>query len=194
MAKAYSTTIGDSPPPSDPPIATLSSDSPRIALVSAPAFCLLQRQEGSNTFQLHLSNSSFVKARSASTSAPVDMSSVPEEYHDFPDVFSKAKADKPAPHRPYDLKIDLEDGAAPPLVLGAYKIQHQNQAKYVQSSVFYSMSFSDCSFMISLLLRKISEFSFRSLYFYSLLLFQPAPLAFASVAPSSRLSQLLGSK
>jgi hypothetical protein len=43
------------------------------------------------------------------------MSSVPEEYYDFPDVFSKAKADKPADHRPYDLKIDLEEGAAPPL-------------------------------------------------------------------------------
>jgi hypothetical protein len=43
------------------------------------------------------------------------MSSIPEEYHDFPNVFSKAKADKPTPHRPYDLKIDLKDGAAPPL-------------------------------------------------------------------------------
>jgi hypothetical protein len=79
-------------------------------------------------------------------------------------------------------------------VLGAYKIQHQNQAKYVQLSVFYSMSFSDCSPMISLSLRKISEFSFKYLYLYSLLLFQPASLAFASVAPSSRLSRLLGSK
>jgi hypothetical protein len=115
MAKASSATIGDPPPPSDPPVAPPPSDSPQIALVSAPAFHLLQQQEGSNTFQLHLSDSSFMKARSASTSAPVDMSSVLEEYHEFPDVFSKAKADKHAPHRPYDLKIDLEDGAAPPL-------------------------------------------------------------------------------
>jgi hypothetical protein len=45
------------------------------------------------------------------------MSSIPEEYHKFPDVFSKAKADKPADHRPYDLKIDLEEGAALPLGL-----------------------------------------------------------------------------
>jgi hypothetical protein len=85
-------------------------------------------------------------------------------------------------------------GSTKLILLGAYKIQHQNQAKYVQSFVFYSKSFSDWSPMILLSLRKISKFSFKYLYLYSLLLFQPAFLAFASVAPSSRLSQLLGPK
>ena len=45
---------------------------------------------------------------------PVDLQDVPEDYHDFADVFSKAKANTPAPHRPYDLKIILEDGKEPP--------------------------------------------------------------------------------
>jgi hypothetical protein len=81
-----------------------------------------------------------------------------------------------------------------PPVMRAYKIQHQNQVKYVQSFVFHSMSFSDWSSMISLCLRKISEFSFKYLYFYSLLLFQTAFIAFASIATSSQLSRLLGSK
>lgn len=44
-----------------------------------------------------------------------DLSAVPEEYHEYTDVFSKGKADTLAGHRPYDLKIDLEDGAAPPI-------------------------------------------------------------------------------
>ena len=45
----------------------------------------------------------------------MDLSSVPEEYHDFVDVFNKAKADTLASHQPYDLKINLEEGSAPPL-------------------------------------------------------------------------------
>lgn len=39
---------------------------------------------------------------------------VPEEYHDFADVFSKSEADILPPHRPYDHTIDLEEGATPP--------------------------------------------------------------------------------
>jgi hypothetical protein len=44
----------------------------------------------------------------------VHLKDLPKEYHDFVDVFSKSKADTLAPHRPYDLKIQLEDGASPP--------------------------------------------------------------------------------
>ena len=45
----------------------------------------------------------------------VDMSNVPEEYHEFMDVFDKTKADTLAQHRPYDLKINLEGDSIPPL-------------------------------------------------------------------------------
>ena len=44
----------------------------------------------------------------------VDMSTVPKDYHDFADVFSKSKASKLADHRPYDLKIILDEGTSPP--------------------------------------------------------------------------------
>jgi hypothetical protein len=44
----------------------------------------------------------------------VKLKDIPEEYHDFMDVFSKTKADTLAPHRPSDLKIQLEDGVFPP--------------------------------------------------------------------------------
>jgi len=39
---------------------------------------------------------------------------VPEEYHDFTDVFSRVKSDTLAPHWPYNLKIIIEDGTLPP--------------------------------------------------------------------------------
>ena len=39
---------------------------------------------------------------------------VPEQYHDYADVFSEAAAASLPPHRPYDHTIDLEEGATPP--------------------------------------------------------------------------------
>ena len=52
---------------------------------------------------------------STKTEDPIDLSSVPEDYHKYADVFSKGKADTLPPHRPsVDLKIDIEDGALPP--------------------------------------------------------------------------------
>src|ERR1700720_145982 len=59
-----------------------------------------------------------VSGRSTSTSKlpdPVDLSNVPEEYPEFADVFDKAKAQTLAPHRSYDLKINLKEGYTPPL-------------------------------------------------------------------------------
>ena len=44
----------------------------------------------------------------------MDLLDVPEDYHDFANVFSKAKANTLAPHWPYDLKITLKDGKEPP--------------------------------------------------------------------------------
>ena len=69
---------------------------------------------GSQCYRLNLSDIS-VSARTATTSEePPDLSQIPKEYHDFADVFSKSKAYNLAPHRPYDLKIDIEEGATLP--------------------------------------------------------------------------------
>ena len=57
------------------------------------------------------------EATSQSVSASpvtVNLDGVPEEYHDFVDVFSKTKARVLADHHPYDLKITLKEGASPP--------------------------------------------------------------------------------
>jgi hypothetical protein len=39
---------------------------------------------------------------------------LPKEYHEFLEVFSKKEADKLPPHRSYDHKIQLKEGAEPP--------------------------------------------------------------------------------
>ena len=44
----------------------------------------------------------------------MDLSDILEDYHEFADVFDKKKADTLPPHRSYDLKIEMEEGAAPP--------------------------------------------------------------------------------
>ena len=95
----------------------LSDSTPKVSLVSAAAFKLASRLEGSQTFQLFIApTSDSASAKSVSVSdKKIDLSAVPSDYHEFADVFSKTCADRLAPHRPYDLKIDLEDGASPPI-------------------------------------------------------------------------------
>jgi len=50
------------------------------------------------------------------TEAP-DLSNVPFEYHKFANFFSKTKAEALTPHHPYDLQINLEEDAQPPVSL-----------------------------------------------------------------------------
>jgi hypothetical protein len=50
----------------------------------------------------------------APTGDLINLSSILEEYQEFSDVFSKGKVETLPEHCPYDLKIDLEEGQAPP--------------------------------------------------------------------------------
>ena len=75
--------------------------------------------EGSTSFQLDTTTSELTgKATSLTPSSELldkVKANVPEDYHDYTDVFNKARADTLAPHRPYDLKINLEEGTSPPI-------------------------------------------------------------------------------
>ena len=94
----------------------ISDSAPRISLIGAAAFVRACKLPGTQSFRIHLSDTSLsAKSASVSDEAP-DLSLIPEEYHDYADVFNKAKAMELAPHRPYDLKIDLEEGSSPPIV------------------------------------------------------------------------------
>ncbi|KAG6328466.1 hypothetical protein ID866_10624 [Astraeus odoratus] len=90
---------------------------PPIAFINATAYVHACKFEGSLQFSLQLCppSSSSASAHLASTSDVLDLSSVLPEYHEFADVFSKAKALTLPPHRKHDLKINLEEGTTPPL-------------------------------------------------------------------------------
>ena len=104
--------------PVNPPTQTPNSSKPRIAFLDAVAFTRACKEEGTKGFQIHISDPNSTSGQSAQKSdTPVDLSSIPSEYHDYADVFSKSKANTLPPHRPYDLKINLEEGTSPPLGL-----------------------------------------------------------------------------
>jgi len=56
-----------------------------------------------------------IQANSTKLAETPDLSNVPSKYHEFANAFSKTKAETLPLHRPYDLKINLEEGAQPPV-------------------------------------------------------------------------------
>jgi len=91
-----------------------NSGRPNITIIGAAAFLHASKLPGSHNFELCL-RSSDIQANSAKLAETSDLSNVPSEYHEFADVFSKTKAEVLPPHRPYDLKINLEEDAQPPV-------------------------------------------------------------------------------
>ena len=80
----------------------------KVSFINTAAFAHLSKMDDTQVYQLFLSN------KSTPDDAPVNMTGVPSEYHNFTNVFSKTRACTPAPHWPYDLKIELEEGTSPP--------------------------------------------------------------------------------
>ena len=70
---------------------------------------------GSYNFELCYLRSLDIQANSAKLAETPNLSNIPSEYHKFADVFSKTKAETLFPYHPYDLKINLEEGAQPPV-------------------------------------------------------------------------------
>ena len=91
-----------------------NSRRPNIAIIGAAAFLRASKLPGSHNFELCL-HSLDIQANSTKLAETSDLSNVPSEYHEFADVFSKTKAEILPPHCPYDLKINLEEDAQPPV-------------------------------------------------------------------------------
>ncbi|KAG6328585.1 hypothetical protein ID866_10504 [Astraeus odoratus] len=105
----YSLSLSPSP-------SNLPRTAPHISLVNAAAFVHACKLEGSVQFSLQLCpEDAKLHAASMEPAPPLNLSFIPLEYHNFADVFSKAKATELPPHRNFDLKIELEEGASPPL-------------------------------------------------------------------------------
>ena len=97
-------------------MALLSSDpltlTPLVALkvsfINTAAFACLSKMDDNQVYQLFLSD------KTTSGDAPVNMTGVPPDYHEFTNIFSKTRAPAPTLHQPYNLKIELEEGTSPP--------------------------------------------------------------------------------
>jgi len=101
--------------PATPEVLKVEQPKPSVSFINAAAYARAACMEGSVSFQLSLSDPSLWGQSASTAPAEPDMSSIPEEYHKYTDVFSKERADTLSEHCPYNLKIDLEEGAEPPL-------------------------------------------------------------------------------
>ncbi len=101
--------------PSSPVPLEVEQSKSSISFINAAAYAHTGHVEGLISFQLSLSDLSLYGQSSSTAPAEPDLTGIPEEYHEFADVFSQAKADTLPAHHLYDLKIDLEEGAEPPL-------------------------------------------------------------------------------
>ena len=99
----------------EPPVNTLVHTPPHLSLINTAAFLCACKLEGSVQFQLQLCPPDTAHARSSSMKSTLDLPTIPPEYRDYADIFSKAKVSELPPHCKYDLKIDLEKGISPPL-------------------------------------------------------------------------------
>jgi len=89
-------------------------EQPNITIIGAAAFLHASKLLGSHNFELCL-RSLDIQANSAKLAEAPNLSNVSSKYHEFADVFSKTKAEILPPYRPYNLKINLEEGAQPPV-------------------------------------------------------------------------------
>src|SRR5213075_342584 len=89
---------------------------PQISLVSAAGFALACKQEGTELFFLSMKRAEDGKPvviNNVTVEDETDLSTIPAEYHDFADLFSKKKADEIPSYGPYDHKIPLIEGSTP---------------------------------------------------------------------------------
>ena len=87
-----------------------NSEQPNITIIGTAAFLYTSKLPGSNNFKLCLCSLD-IQTNSAKLAETSDLSNVLSKYHEFADVFSKTKAEVLTSYRPYDLRINLEEGA-----------------------------------------------------------------------------------
>ena len=88
---------------------------PHISFVNAVVYQRACKEEGAIAYQL-APDLIGPKAQAVSVNSnPIELKNLPEEYHNFADVFSKLKSKLLPEHRPYDLSIQIEGKQTPPL-------------------------------------------------------------------------------
>src|SRR5258705_1747564 len=77
-------------------------------MVSPLTMTKICRDQGTPTFMISMADLTPLQAMAADT-----LNNIPAEYHDFSNIFSGEKAGTLAPHRPYDLQINVKEGVKP---------------------------------------------------------------------------------
>ena len=100
-----------------------------------PALLQALQLSGSRIFALQFSST--VQAKSTTISEKIDLSSIPEEYHKYTDIFSKSKAETLAPHHPYDLWINLEKDSYPPVgtIYSLFKFEQKVLKEFIDENL-----------------------------------------------------------
>ena len=99
------------------PIPTTKTSEPKakdidIAMIGADAYCIACHLKGAQVFAVLMRDIQYQAEKEAR--AETDPKSVvPQEYHNFLDVFSKKNSDTFSPNRKYDYKIHLEEKQKP---------------------------------------------------------------------------------
>ena len=69
-----------------------------VTLINTAAYSHTSKLEGLKCFQLQISLPKVTGHSTTTSETKVDMNTVPEDYYDFTDIFSKSKASKLADH------------------------------------------------------------------------------------------------
>src|SRR5258708_1852071 len=86
----------------------VSGEKVDIRMVSTLTMAKICRDLGTPAFVIFTADLTPLQVMATDT-----LNSIPAKYHDFSDIFSGEKAGTLAPHRPYDLQINVEEGAKP---------------------------------------------------------------------------------
>ena len=100
-------------PDSEMPLLPVNQKPLQVTLINVSVFTCTCKLKDTQCFQLRISVPE-TTGHSVTTSTLVNLSTLPEEYHNLADVFSKLKAGKLADHWPYNLKITLDEGTVLP--------------------------------------------------------------------------------
>jgi len=90
---------------------------------------------GSTTFSLQFC--SIIQAKFTTISKKIDLSSIPEKYHEYANVFSKSKAETLASYCPYNLWINLEKDSHSPVgtIYSLFKFKQEALKEFIDENL-----------------------------------------------------------